>query len=225
MNILFTKDIERKLVTELLGNQFSYDIVNVIDIRHLNIEPFDLKNKSLIFTSVNGVKAFFENGFQPNEDFTSENYNKIFAVGLKTKNELRKHGFGCFKVLRHAVDLSEFIITEFSKDKFLHFCGNLALDIVDRKLPLQNIYYKKVLVYETRLLYPKISKPYDAVVFFSPSGVRSFLKHNSIDGKKIFSIGYTTEMEIKKLTGLEAYTSQESNLRDLLELIKAKNLN
>src|SRR5690606_41206754 len=56
------------------------------------INPFDLKNYSLIFTSVNGVASFFKNRFKPNEDFTAKNYNKIYCVGEKTKRELRKHG-------------------------------------------------------------------------------------------------------------------------------------
>lgn len=218
--ILFTKQLDRKKVSEKLGSGFAYDFVDMIHIFHVKSEPFDLKNKSLIFSSVNGVKSFFENGFQPNEDFTADNYNKVYAVGRKTKEELRRNGFGTFKVTRHASELSEFIIQDASREKFLHFCGNLALDILDRKLPLQNIYYKKLPVYRTELLYPEIKKNYDAVAFFSPSGVRSFAKNNSFEGKKIFSIGYTTERELRKHSVDNIITSKESNLDDLLDLIK-----
>src|SRR5690606_8194275 len=126
----------------------------------MQVEPFDLKNKSLIFTSVNAVKSFFENGFRPDENFTSRNFNKIYTVGITTKKELRKYGFGTFKVTRHAKELSEFIIENSSKENFLHFCGNLALDVLNKTLPLQNISYRKIPVYETVLLYPKVTGTY-----------------------------------------------------------------
>ena len=219
MRIIFTKKISKIMISKKLGSHFSYDFVDVIKINPLIVEPFDLKNKSLIFTSVNAVQSFFANGFKPDEDFTSKKYNKIYTVGITTKRELRKYGYGTFKVTKHAKELSEFIIDSSSKEKFLHFCGNLALDVLNKTLPLQNISYKKVPVYETQLLYPQVSADYDAVCFFSPSGVRSFAKFNSLEGKKIFSIGQTTEKEIKKFTKNSVFTSKESNLDDLLDVI------
>ncbi len=207
------------MISKKLGSHFSYDFVDVIKINPMTIEPFDLKNKSLIFTSVNAVQSFFANGFKPDEDFTSKKYNKIYTVGITTKRELRKYGYGTFKVTKHAKELSEFIIENSSKEKFLHFCGNLALDVLNKTLPLQNISYKKIPVYETQLLYPQVAADYDAVCFFSPSGVRSFTKFNSLDDKKIFSIGETTEKEIKKFTKNSVFTSKESNLDDLLDVI------
>lgn len=220
MKILFTKkNIDKKLVSKYLGNQFSYDFMDVIRITPLQIEPFDLKDKSLIFTSVNGVESFFNNGFKPNEKFTEHNYNKIYCVGQKTKNTVRKFGFGTFKVKKHAQDLSEFITQNSQGERFLHFCGNLALDLLDRALPLQNIYYKKVPVYETELIYPVTNQEFDVVVFFSPSGVRSFTRHNSLETKKVFSIGHTTEKELRKFTKQKIFTSHESNMDDLMQLI------
>ena len=223
MKILLTKPLDEALVSEKLGDKISFDCREVISIRHLKVAPFDLKSKSLIFTSVNSVRSFFENGFRPDEDFTHpQHYNKIYAVGLKTKAELRKHGFGTFKVAKHAAELSDFIIENCPDEKFLHFCGNLALDVLDKSLPLQNISYRKIILYETDLLYPKIEDKYTAVAFFSPSGVRSFAKFNSFTGKQIFSIGKTTEKELKNYTAQPVFTSRESNLNDLLKLIKEK---
>lgn len=211
------------MISKKLGSHFSYDFVEVIKIVPMQIQPFDLKNNSLIFTSVNAVRSFFENGFKPDENFTSRNYNKIYTVGLATKRELRKYGYGTFKVTRHAKELSEFIIDNSSKESFLHFCGNLALDVLNKTLPLQNISYRKIPVYETQLLYPKVSGSYDAVCFFSPSGVRSFAKYNSLTELKIFSIGDTTASEIKKFTDKPIITSKESNIDDLLSLIAQEN--
>ncbi|UFH30718.1 uroporphyrinogen-III synthase [Chryseobacterium sp. C-71] len=220
MNILFTKNIDSELLSKELGNDISAECVEVIRIENLNVEVFDLKNYSLIFTSSNGVKSFFENQFKPNEDFAAKNYNKIYCVGEKTKREIRKNGFGTFKVLKNAETLSKFIIDNCVHEKFIHFCGNLAIDVLDKKLPLQNINYKKVTVYKTEELHPKISEKYDAIVFFSPSGVRSFLKNNPLNHSKIFSIGNTTSKELKKNTQQKIFTSNKNNLADLLSVIK-----
>lgn len=223
MKILFTKTGIENEVSKKLGADLAFDFQDFIRIEHLKTKPFDLKNYSLIFSSVNAVKSFFKNKFEPHENFLNpKKFNKIYTVGFKTKLELRKQGFGTFKVTKHASDLADFIIDYCQKEKFLHFCGDLALNILDEKLPLQNISYKKVIIYQTNLLYPKISEKYDAVVFFSPSGVRSFAKFNSLENLKIFSIGQTTEKELKKFTQNRIFTSKESNLEDLLNIIKQK---
>lgn len=223
MKILFTKTGIESEVSKHLGAEFLCDFKNFIAIEHLRIKPFSLKNYSLIFSSVNAVKSFFKNNFEPHENFLDpKRYNRIYAVGFKTKLEIRKHGYGTYKVTKHASDLADFIIEHSQKEDFLHFCGNLALDILDQRLPLQNIFYKKVTIYKTNLLYPEIYENYDAVVFFSPSGVRSFAKFNSLENLKLFSIGQTTEKELKKFTQSKVYTSRESNLEDLLNIIKQK---
>lgn len=220
MNILLTKNIDSDLLSNELGNDISTECVEVITIENLQVEAFDLKNYSLIFTSLNGVKSFFNNGFKPNEDFTSRNYNKIYCVGEKTKRELRKNGFGSFKVLKNAEMLSKFIIDNCVHEKFIHFCGNLAIDVLDKELPLQNISYKKVTVYNTEELNPVIPEKYHAIVFFSPSGVRSFAKNNSLENSLLFSIGETTSKELRKHIKAEIFTSKKNTLSNLLLVIK-----
>lgn len=86
MKVLFTKNnLDTEIISEKIGDHFSYDFVEVIEIKPLSVPHFDLKDSSLIFTSVNAVESFFQNGFLPNEDFTSKNFNKIYCVGQKTK--------------------------------------------------------------------------------------------------------------------------------------------
>jgi uroporphyrinogen-III synthase len=85
MKILFTKNIDQNIISKELGEDILVDCIEVIKTKPIMISPFDLKNYSLIFTSVNGVTSFFKNRFKPNEDFTAKNYNKIYCVGEKTK--------------------------------------------------------------------------------------------------------------------------------------------
>lgn len=220
MKILFTKKLDKEMISNTLGSHFSYYFEEVIRIKEHLIAPFPLKNYALIFTSVHSVKAFFKSGFQPNEKFTDANYNKIYAVGNKTKLELRRHGFGTFKVFTNASEMSDFIIENANDEKFLHFCGNLSLDVLNDGLPLQNIAYKKIEVYTTEEINPKIEGHYDVIVFFSPSGVRSFVKNNSVENKQLFTIGSTTEKELRKYTNQTIKFSKQSNLKDLLQVMK-----
>ena len=220
MNILFTKKLDAKEVSDILGTEFSSHFLEVIKINLLDIVPFSLGNHSLIFTSANGVDAFFKNRFKPHENFADKNYNKIYCVGKKTKARLRKYGFGVFKTKKNAKELSEFIIESCSKEKFIHFCGNLALDILQEKLPLQNIGYKKIVVYETELLYPKLVTNHEAIAFFSPSGVRSYIKNNTLDFPQIYAIGETTGAEVLKHTSQKVFIGKDNDLSALLKLIK-----
>lgn len=220
MKILFTKKIEASVISQALGTDITADCIEVIRTTPVLVRPFSLKAHSLIFTSVNGVDSFFTNGFQPNEDFTAKYYNKIYCVGEKTKRQLRKHGFGTFKVLKNADALSKFITAYCQHEIFLHFCGNLAISVLDNELPLQNIRYKKITVYETEEIQPLIHEKYHAAVFFSPSGVRSFAKQNSFEDMMLFSIGETTSGELRKQVSLPVFTAEGNTLSSLLSLIR-----
>lgn len=217
MKILFTKTGIEKEVSKHLGTDFTCDFKDVIRIENIETQPFSLQNQSLIFSSANAVKAFFENGFLPNAD-----HNKIYAVGKKTEEALIEFGFNSIKIFKNIRELSQFIVQENIKENFLHFCGNLTLDILEKALNDEHLSYQKITVYQTQLLYPEISENYDAIVFFSPSGVRSFAKFNSLYGKALFAIGQTTENEFGKYTQSNVFVSQENNLEDLLHIIKQK---
>ncbi|WP_417428004.1 uroporphyrinogen-III synthase [Halpernia sp.] len=222
MTVLFTKKIDEQLITERLQKNIQPSFTEVLKFKIRTFRPFPLHSNSIIFTSVNGVEAFFQNHFLPKENFAIKPYNKIYCVGTKTRLKIREFGFGVFKTCKNAKELCEFIIEKAGKEQFIHFCGNLALDILDKKLPLQNINYKKLVCYDTELLYPQISEKYDALVFFSPSGVRSFAKYNSLENCMLFSIGDTTSEEIKNFTNQNIITSKDQNLKSLLELINNK---
>ncbi len=60
MKILFTKNIDQTIISKELGEGILVDCVEVIKTKPIMINPFELKNYSLIFTSVNGVASFFK---------------------------------------------------------------------------------------------------------------------------------------------------------------------
>lgn len=209
MKILFTKKSIEKEVSDKLGSEFDAFFVDFITINFKKVDEFNTEFSTLIFTSKNGVFGFLENGF-----FFRKN-QKIFCVGSKTKKLIEENGGEVSENFKKAEELSQYLKNLSGKETFLHFCGNLTLDTLENSI--EN--YKAIEVYETELLYPKISEKFDAIVFFSPSGVRSFAKFNSLENMKIFSIGETTSKEIRKYTENQVFTSKENNLEDLLKLI------
>lgn len=212
MKILFTKTGIEKEVSEKLGGVFDAFFVDFIKINFQIINEFNMEFSTLIFTSKNGVLGFLKNGF------TFRKNQNIFTVGSKTKQFVEENGGEVSANFKNMEELSQHLKNISEKETFLHFCGNLALDTLENSL--EN--YRKIEVYETELLNPKISEKYDAVVFFSPSSVRSFAAENSFEKKKVFSIGETTSQEIRKCTENEVFTSEKNNLEDLLSVISCQ---
>lgn len=215
MKLLLTKHLKPALISEL-EKDFLVDIIDVIEIKTINFSAIDIDNKALIFTSINAVKSFFDNPLSKNLTQTQ----KIFCVGLQSENFLKNKGFKVIKTEKNAEDLSQFIVLNFEEEQFVHFCGNLALETIGKILTEHNISYQKVTAYTTELLSPKVESDYDSVAFFSPSGVRSFVKNNSLEGKALFSIGDTTTKEINNWTDLIVMTSPDNTTDDLLKLIR-----
>ena len=212
MKVLFTKKIDVSKTSQVFEEGIEIRWQEFIKIEYQRVPLIDVFGKVLIFTSVNGVKAFFEGGF-------SIDGNRIFVVGSKTEKALMERGFCVEKTFDYAFEMEKFINYNAHRECFLHFCGNLSLDIL-----CPSECYQKVVVYQTSLLYPKVEQGYDVLVFFSPSAVRSFAKYNSFDKIQCFAIGKTTEKELKKYTTKEIITSQKANFEGILhEILKFKN--
>lgn len=215
MRLLLTKQLKPSIISEL-EKDFWVETIEVIGIKTINFPTIDITNKALIFTSINAVKSFFNHSISQN---LSQN-QKIFCVGLQSENFLKNKGFEIIKTEKNAEDLSLFIISDFKEEQFVHFCGNLALETIGKTLAEHNINYSKVTAYHTELLFPIVENDYDIVAFFSPSGVRSFIKNNNPQDKTLFSIGDTTTTEINNWTTQIVLTSPDNTTEDLLKLIR-----
>lgn len=215
MKILFTKtDLDKKQISSFFGHVHECSFLDVIQTEFRKTTPTGLANNALIFTSVNGVRGFLKNGY------STSSKNHIFCVGEKAAKLLQQNGYQIQETEKNAASLAEKLLQEYADLEYLHFCGDKALDTLAEKLRQKQIKYQRITVYETRLLNPVIGDKYDALVFFSPSGVRSFADRNSFEGAKLFSIGATTEKEIRNFTSEHVITSTENTLEDLLRLIK-----
>jgi len=178
----------------LLNANFAVIEADFIEIKNKEFQ-INKSSSNLLFTSQNAVKSFLGN--KKANDFKD---NKIFCVGLKTKALLEKNGFKIIASKEYASELAEIIVNDFSNETFIFFSGNLRRETLPEAFKIANISFEEIEVYETILAPKKINPEVNAVLFFSPSGVESYLKENKIEDKKCFCIGTTTAESLKEIT-------------------------
>ncbi|GEQ84784.1 uroporphyrinogen III methyltransferase [Patiriisocius marinistellae] len=195
-SILSTKKLKLNQRDLLLGAGFS-----IVDYNAINIETLDFDTPSIIenaiFTSQNGVKSFFENCSIKNKKTKIKN---VFCIGEKTKSLLQKNGFNVTKVGEYGADLGKFIVENHENESFYYFCGAQRRDELPNILKNYGIEISEVKTYKTVLFPKKFEQNWDGILFFSPSGVQSYIAENIIIFKETSAIciGNTTATEAAK---------------------------
>lgn len=191
--------LSTKILSPLQKQELTKAGIEVIEADFIKTEnkPFELKNlnESLIFTSQNAVHSVLSN--PKSEELKNKN---VYCVGLKTKALLADNGFNVVAYTGYASDLAEIITLIYRNESYTFFSGNLRRDTLPNALKEAGIKLNEIQVYETSLQPQKIKSPVDAILFFSPSGVESYLKDNSIKKETCFCIGETTAEALHKIT-------------------------
>lgn len=163
---------------------------NFIEVETKNFELNGIKD-NLIFTSQNAVRSFLTHPeFEENK--SDLQLKKAFCVGVKSKTILTDAGFEVIAYADYASDLTEIIGLIYANESYTFFSGNLRKETLPLALKNAEIEFNEIEVYETQLKPHKIKEAVDAILFFSPSGVESYLKDNPIKKELCFCIGETT---------------------------------
>ena len=191
---------------------------NFIQVETKNFELKGIKD-NLIFTSQNAVRSFLTH--PKFEELKSElQQKKVFCVGVKSKTILTDAGFEVIAYADYASDLAEIIGLIYANGSYTFFSGNLRKETLPLALKEAGIEFNEIEVYETKLNPHKITTTVDAILFFSPSGVASYLKENTIKKELCFCIGETTAEALEKVTKkiiVAPQPSIEELLADVLE--------
>lgn len=217
IQILATKILSANQKQELVKAHFKVIEADFIKTETENFELTEL-NDNLIFTSQNAVRSFLKNPKQ--EELKSKN---VFCVGLKTKILLSEAGFNVVAYTGYASDLAEIITLIYANESYTFFSGNLRKDTLPKALAEAGIKFNEIQVYKTSLTPHKIKDAVDAILFFSPSGVKSYLKENNIKKETCFCIGETTAQALEKITKnivIAAQPSIEDVIEDVIEEYK-----
>jgi uroporphyrinogen-III synthase len=171
------------------------------DFIETKIKNFELSkvHENLIFTSQNAVQSILQHS-----KCDELKGKSVFSVGMKTKELLTENGFDVVAYTGYASDLAEIISLIYSSESFTFFSGNLRRDVIPNTLKENGITFNEIEVYETNITSKKMTSKQDGILFFSPSGVESYFKLNSIKEETCFCIGETTAeaLENKKVKNI-----------------------
>lgn len=173
--------------------------IGLVELDFITILPLDFHideiPENIIFTSKNSVKAILDH---PSKRQLQQ--KNIFCVGEKTAAFLEKNGFSVSKTADYGADLASEILRNHSEEKFLFFCGKQRHEALPEALKEAGVNLKEVEVYDTQMNTKKMDRNFAGVLFFSPSGVRSFCDQNDLFNSVAFCIGTTTVEEAKNHT-------------------------
>ncbi|HEX5026230.1 MAG TPA: uroporphyrinogen-III synthase [Agriterribacter sp.] len=222
ISILSTRELKRELLERDEFRHFNIDVLPFIRIapdispetaariRTLSEQPI-----VAIFTSVNAVDAIKAH-LQVKPQW------RIFCIGGATKDKLEqalpestiiatgKNGKALAEKIRLHPEIKEVVF----------FCGNQRMNELPDLLKAGNVQVQDIVVYQTVQIPVDISKPYQGVMFFSPSAVHSFFSVNTLPIKtQLFSIGETTTNTIQSYCSNPVVTSPWPGELNMLEMV------
>ncbi|MGB2129483.1 MAG: uroporphyrinogen-III synthase [Flavicella sp.] len=167
-----------------------------------------------VFTSQNAVKSVF-NASKNNTKY----FKKVFCVGHKTAQLLKTFNIESSIVCLNATELAKALIEMVSSSSTItFFCGNLRRDELPNLLREHQIEVRELEVYTTELNSMHMDETYDAVLFFSPSAVKSYVKSGNDVQTLALCIGNTTAvaaiMEFENV-----YVAETPTTESVLELL------
>lgn len=184
-------DSQRNLLLNAGIGLVENDFISIVPIEYTP-EPLP---ENLIFTSQNTVEIFDRhyNGTRPLD-------KNVFCVGEKTAALLSEKGFTVKETTHYGSELAQVILERYNDQEFLFFCGRKRNPDLPDTLLQHGIKFREKHIYDTLLTPLKIDRIFDGVLFFSPTGVRSYSMENDLSGSLAFCIGTTTAAEAKKYT-------------------------
>jgi uroporphyrinogen-III synthase len=224
--VLSTKKLEASLVEYAKENDIDIieqDFISIKPIR--NQETFDKilhlvnDNKlNIAITSANAVDVL--NSYMHFSDtYLVIDWN-IFCLSGKTREAITNALLLRKKIVgeaSNAAELAKKIITKNIRE-IIFFCSNKRRDELPATLKKANVKVHEIVLYETTETPITVSKDFDAVLFFSPSGVQSFFSANELNEDSVcFAIGRTTATSIATFTRNQIIKSFEPDPKEMVQ--------
>jgi uroporphyrinogen-III synthase len=214
ISLLSTKILSSKQSLLLEKYNFHFNDYNAITINNHTIEK-DIFFENVIVTSQNAARILIQN---------SVKINNVFCVGEKTKSLFNTNKYDVKEVSENAISLANLIVKKYKTLSFVFFCGNLRRFELPELLLKKNVVFTEEIIYNTSLNICKFDTDFDAILFFSPSAVKSFIASNSLTNSIAFCIGETTANEAEKYalkTVTASQTTIDATLETLISYFKA----
>ncbi len=177
------------------------------------ITKFAKKKLTVLFTSAHAVKfvARLLSGKPDWRIYCTRNETRVAAI----------HSFGSNNIANYAdnaLALSKCLIEDKIKEA-IFFCGDQRMDILPNNLKDNGIKLTELIVYDTRLTPETVLEQPDAILFFSPTAVKSFFSMNQLSpDTTVFAMGNTTAVALKQFTNSPVIISPESDKAFVLNM-------
>lgn len=227
VHILSTRLLDEALL-ESVNEEVQVDCVSFIQVEPVpaiilseQVRQVSLTNQAVVFTSINAVNAVAA-------AVSGSPRWSVFCIEEATKKRVLEL-FPQSAIIASASTGAQLsgLIVKHAPEAVVFFCGNMRLNTIPEVLKKHQIPYREIVAYNTTKTPQSISKEYDGILFYSPSGVQSFLEVNKIaDHTTAISIGPSTSKALKKHTA----NILESTLPDIKQMLKltvnlSKNIN
>jgi uroporphyrinogen-III synthase len=169
---------------------------------------------TVIFTSANAVHPIGKL-LQGNANLT------IYCIGGATRDAVTEYfgGSSIQDVGDNAADLVKKIMLA-RPASVVFFCGSERMDTIPQRLVANGIAVEEIEVYRTELQPQPMEEHFDAILFFSPSGVRSFFSSNTIAASATcFAIGPTTAAEIEVYTKNKIIIAGQPGKKEVIDAV------
>ena len=193
VKVLSTKQLATSQ-TDLFNDEIGFKMSDFVAIRYNRLKPNVVKNtiENVVISDLNAVEALLQN-FSPIElDFVN-----IYCAGRRVKRLIEKKIKKVTHVENSVKELAEFIVRMRINNGVTYFCGNED-DELKGFLTNNEIEVNTVEAYRIVLNERKFDDVFHAILFYSVSGVQSFIEDNQPKEAIAFCIGQATADEAKK---------------------------
>ncbi|GGG35887.1 hydroxymethylbilane synthase [Bizionia arctica] len=163
-----------------------------ISLNRISLATLKVPMQNVVITSKNAVEAILTNC--PAEELKFKN---IYCVGRRTKRMVEKRIGKVTHTENNAKDLANYLVEYIDGTEVTYFCSDLRLDHLPLILEENNIKVNEIEAYQTKYDAIEVDENIEAIMFYSPSTVQSYIKKNHANGIA-FCIGESTALEAKK---------------------------
>ncbi len=180
----------------------------------INFLDFNLNHHFdvLLISSANALESLLKNKIKPQKP--------VWCVGEVTKQKLIAQGFEVAVCFNYANDLNAYILEHHNHQQFLWLRGNKTTGDLTKNFDKLAINCQEICVYETILNHHKFDEVFNAILFFSPSAIQSFLQSNSLHQATCFCIGETTASSLPKAINNPVVVANTPSVTALIKSIK-----
>jgi uroporphyrinogen-III synthase len=227
ISILSTAPLDMQLRDDAAVSGITLDIIPFINTVYLDtpelrerIQELSLQSLQIAVTSQHAVMAVAKlmNNQVPDWSF--------YCLGNKTKYAINQ----CFANINneehfpkmageadHAAALADIIVNRNVKN-VVFFCGDKRMGFLPEILTNAGVDVNEIIVYTTTETPVQVAGTYDAILFFSPSGVSSFFNVNSVPPETVLcAIGNTTAAALRDYSNNKIVISDTPSKRQVFQ--------